>query len=56
MNRWPTFILRSISAHGLHGPAASGIARLAESVSAELVVVGTSGRTGLSRVQMGSVA
>jgi nucleotide-binding universal stress UspA family protein len=38
------------------GPAASGIARLAESVSAELVVVGTSGRTGLSRVLMGSVA
>jgi nucleotide-binding universal stress UspA family protein len=38
------------------GPAATGIVRLAESVSAELVVVGTSGRTGLSRVLMGSVA
>jgi nucleotide-binding universal stress UspA family protein len=38
------------------GPAASGIARLAESVSAELVVVGTSGRTGVSRALLGSVA
>jgi nucleotide-binding universal stress UspA family protein len=38
------------------GPAASGIVRLAESLPAELVVLGTAGKTGLRRVLLGSVA
>jgi nucleotide-binding universal stress UspA family protein len=38
------------------GPAASTIVRLAESLPAELVVLGTSGRTGLRRMLLGSVA
>jgi nucleotide-binding universal stress UspA family protein len=38
------------------GPAASSIVRLAEAQSAELVVLGTAGKTGLRRVILGSVA
>jgi nucleotide-binding universal stress UspA family protein len=38
------------------GPAALDIVRIAESLPAELVVLGTSGRTGLRRVILGSVA
>jgi nucleotide-binding universal stress UspA family protein len=38
------------------GPAASTVVRLAESLPAELVVLGTSGKTGLRRVLLGSVA
>jgi nucleotide-binding universal stress UspA family protein len=38
------------------GDAAVGIARLAETLPAQLVVVGTSGTTGLRRMLLGSVA
>ncbi|HTM52604.1 MAG TPA: universal stress protein [Pirellulales bacterium] len=38
------------------GIAADDIARLAEEEKADLIVIGTHGRTGLSRVLMGSVA
>lgn len=38
------------------GPAAQTIAELAASASAELVVVGTHGRTGLARLTLGSTA
>jgi nucleotide-binding universal stress UspA family protein len=38
------------------GPAASSIVRLAEALPAELVVLGTAGKTGLRRVILGSVA
>ena len=38
------------------GAPSTGIVRMAESMSAELVVLGSSGRTGLSRVLLGSVA
>ncbi len=38
------------------GPAAAALVRVAEEVDAELLVVGTSGRTGLRRVLLGSVA
>jgi nucleotide-binding universal stress UspA family protein len=38
------------------GPAAQTIVNLADSSSAELVVVGTHGRTGLSRLTLGSTA
>ncbi len=37
-------------------PSAAGIVRLAESMSAELLVVGTAGKTGLRRVLLGSTA
>lgn len=40
----------------LDGPAASAIVEYAEEVGAELVVVGTHGRTGLKRIALGSVA
>jgi nucleotide-binding universal stress UspA family protein len=40
----------------LTGPAADTIARYADSVHAELLVVGTHGRTGLKRVTLGSTA
>jgi nucleotide-binding universal stress UspA family protein len=38
------------------GAPSSAIVRIAESMSAELVVLGSSGKTGLSRVLLGSVA
>ena len=38
------------------GPAAQTIVDLADSARAELVVVGTHGRTGLSRLTLGSTA
>jgi nucleotide-binding universal stress UspA family protein len=38
------------------GNAASDIIRAAQDISAELVVVGTRGRTGLARLALGSVA
>ena len=38
------------------GEAASGIVRLAETLPAQLVVVGASGKTGLARVLLGSTA
>jgi nucleotide-binding universal stress UspA family protein len=52
--------LRSFGAEGEcfvgDGYAADAIARLAEELPAELVVVGTRGRTGLARFALGSVA
>jgi nucleotide-binding universal stress UspA family protein len=38
------------------GPPASAITELADSLDAELLVVGTHGRTGFSRLALGSVA
>ena len=38
------------------GHPATDIPRLAEELKADLVVVATSGRTGISRVMLGSVA
>jgi nucleotide-binding universal stress UspA family protein len=40
----------------VEGPAAANIVRIAEEVKAELLVVGTRGRTGLTRLALGSVA
>jgi nucleotide-binding universal stress UspA family protein len=42
--------------HVLVGPPAKEIMRVAHSVSADLVVVGTHGRTGVKRLLVGSVA
>ena len=42
--------------HLVTGDPASGIIRLAESEDVDLIVLGTHGRTGLSRLLMGSVA
>jgi len=39
-----------------HGPAAPAILRYADQLQAELIVVGTIGRTGLPRLLLGSVA
>jgi universal stress protein A len=38
------------------GPAAEGILETATKLPAQLIVVGTHGRTGLSRIALGSVA
>jgi nucleotide-binding universal stress UspA family protein len=43
-------------AHHPEGEPATQIVRLAEAHAADLVVVGTHGRTGLTRLLMGSVA
>ena len=40
----------------LDGPAAAALVRVAKDVNADLLVVGTRGRTGLARVLLGSVA
>ncbi len=55
--------LQRVTAAGLAGksyleevPAASAIARVAEEVGADLVVMGTHGHTGLKHVLLGSVA
>ena len=42
--------------HLVGGPPAAEICRLAEKVRADLVIVGSHGRTGLSRAMIGSVA
>jgi nucleotide-binding universal stress UspA family protein len=46
----------TIVRHVQVGPAAKGIARVARSVDADLVVVGTHGRAGMERLLLGSVA
>jgi universal stress protein E len=46
----------AVSVRVVGGPPAATIASVAQSLDAELVVVGTRGRTGLSRVVLGSVA
>jgi nucleotide-binding universal stress UspA family protein len=40
----------------LHGPPSRQLAQFAESVSAEMIVTGTRGLTGLSRILLGSTA
>jgi nucleotide-binding universal stress UspA family protein len=45
-----------LETHVRSGPAAAEIVRLAEEVGADLVVVGTHGRTGIRRLVLGSVA
>ncbi len=42
--------------HLVHGAPADAISNFAESVDADLIVLGTHGRTGVSRMLMGSVA
>jgi nucleotide-binding universal stress UspA family protein len=42
--------------HLVHGAPAEAITEFAESVDADLIVIGTHGRTGLNRMLMGSVA
>jgi nucleotide-binding universal stress UspA family protein len=44
------------AAHALSGPAASTIVERADAVGAELIVVGTHGRTGFARLTLGSTA
>jgi nucleotide-binding universal stress UspA family protein len=48
--------LCTIKTHVRTGAAAAEIVRLAEEVTADLVVVGTHGRTGIKRLVLGSVA
>ncbi|HEY2386518.1 MAG TPA: universal stress protein [Candidatus Binatia bacterium] len=45
-----------VRTHFATGPAASEICRAAETFRADLVIVGTHGRTGLRRAMIGSVA
>ena len=45
-----------VRTHLAEVPAAAAITQLAEEIAADLLVVGTHGHTGLSRVLMGSVA
>jgi len=45
-----------VSGHLVHGPPADAICRLADRVRADLIVLGTHGRTGLSHLVLGSVA
>ncbi len=45
-----------VSTHLAEVPAATAITQLAEEISADLLVVGTHGHAGLSRLMMGSVA
>lgn len=42
--------------HLVHGAPAEAITEFADSVDADLIVIGTHGRTGLNRMLMGSVA
>lgn len=42
--------------HLVHGVPAEAIANFADSVSADLIVIGTHGRTGFKRMMLGSVA
>jgi universal stress protein A len=46
----------TVKAHLTEGPAAPAIARAAEEVGADLIVMGTRGNTGLKHVVLGSVA
>jgi nucleotide-binding universal stress UspA family protein len=46
----------TVKAHLTEGPAASAIARAAEELGADLIVMGTRGNTGLKHVVLGSVA
>ncbi len=45
-----------VKAHLTEGPAAPAIARAAEELGADLIVMGTRGNTGLKHVVLGSVA
>ena len=45
-----------VKTHLVGGPPASEICRLADTVRADLVIVGSHGRTGLRRAMIGSVA
>jgi nucleotide-binding universal stress UspA family protein len=54
--RQPATSAVTIARHVLVGPAAQEIARVARSVEADLVVVGTHGRAGMERLLLGSVA
>lgn len=47
---------RAVTGTVLHGPPAAEIIRAAEDRRAELIVLGTRGRTGISRLLLGSVA
>jgi nucleotide-binding universal stress UspA family protein len=46
----------TVEAHLTEGPAAPAIARAAEEIGADLIVIGTRGNTGLKHVVLGSVA
>ncbi len=46
----------SVEPHLVEGPAAEAICETAERISADLIVIGTRGHTGLKHVLLGSVA